>query len=215
MWDSGRETRVQGKFARGKSVVVVSASACAAHRFWRGILFEIFDRALHIFHQQSGQIAAEAKPSQHSLHHDMVAVSRQRIRRNLPSPQTQALREIIERESRMFAISDRPRTPWDAAAPVVNKMKHSELLQFVGKPRTHFRTTLRDSRIALPAAPDKVVILRCDWTSRPRKIQRKRRHVAAQILHFENQLFRQIVRLAARESIRFPTAPGRTYVRRR
>ena len=77
------------------------------------------------------------------------------------------------------------------ALAVIHQLQRTKLGDLAGKPLCGVSTGLLDPRVALTAQPQEIVVLRDDLATRPAEVQREGRHVAAEVVHIEDQLIGQ------------------------
>src|SRR6266404_5025285 len=174
------------------SAVVIPACTLVSKRFQRWVLLEVLNRLLQIFQQQTCKISAYTIAGNHTLHDQIASVRRHGIRGHLPTLYPETVRKIIESKPMIVPLLQRPRASRNSAAPVINKLEHSNFFYFIRQPCGNVGTILCNFRVSLPSKPDQVIVLRYDLPSGPREVQRKCRHISAEVLHAENQLLRQI-----------------------
>src|SRR5271157_1682973 len=123
------------------------------------MLFEMSHRALQVFEQQPGKIAAKSEARQNPLYYEIASIGWHRISGNLPSPHSQPVRQVIQRKARFRAFLDCPGAAWNSAAAVIHQLEHPQLLHLLPEPDAYVGASLGNSCITFTAQAHQVVVL--------------------------------------------------------
>ena len=165
------------------------------------VLRQVLDRAFDVVEQKSREIAADPVTDQDALDDGVLAVRWQRIGRDLPAPHPHSLGQVIEGEA-VIGVGQPVGDSGQAAVTVIDHLERPELRQLGTEPLRGIRTGLLDGRVAFAAQAQEVVVLRDDLATGAGEVQREGRHVAAEIVDVEDQLFGQVF-------LRGPDRPSR------
>src|ERR1700720_593032 len=156
------------------------------------MFFEQRQRAANVFQQKIAEVAAHAVADQDSLDHQILAVLRHRVSRDLPATPAEPIGKIVKREPVVLALFEHPANRGKPATPVVDDAEWTHLVEFGRDVLGSVVTGVLDSPVAFETESQKIVVLADDLTSWARKVQRESRHIAAEVVDVENQIFRQI-----------------------
>src|ERR1700722_7617060 len=159
-------------------------------------MLQMLDCAGHFNQKLLRHFASEAVPNQDALNDKIFAIGRHGIRRNQPAALAQPIRHVIKRERRGCGVSPLPAKARDAADSVIDDLERAEFSNLTREILSDCRALRLNFAITLLAEAQKIVVLADNFSSGPRKVERKGRHISAEIVDVEDQLFRQIVLLA-------------------
>src|SRR5215211_2699178 len=202
-WNRGRTTSQAGCSPYMPLVLAIKgdpdASPCAllvaepgcrrvvVHRL--GLALEARQLALQVREQHVAQVVREAAPHDHAEGGEVLAVLRERVRRHLPAPLAERVRDVEDRE----VVDPVPHGEGEdrELVPARQQLEGPELLDLPRQPRGDVAGVSLDVPVALEAEPQEVVVLRDHLGARPREVERERRHVVAEVVDPEDQVLRQ------------------------
>src|SRR5579862_478349 len=160
------------------------------------MLFEERQRSANVFQQKIAEVAAHAVTNKNALDHEILAVRGHRVGRHLPSARAEPIGKIVKSEAVVLDLFEHPANCGKSAAAVVDDAERAHFAELGRDVLGGVITGVLDSAVAFETEPQKIVILANDLTGRTRKVQREGRHIAAEIVDVENELFRQIRMIA-------------------
>jgi len=170
--------------------MVVSAGRLFVEAVRHGILAEVFDTALQVVYQQLGHVVAEAVADEHTLYGHVLAVYRERIGGYLPSAHTHPVRKVEDIEAEVSSFLEHPCGARNTGRTVVKDVEDTHLFNLSGNEHAVFLTGLVDAFVSLAAVAQEVVVLCDDLSAGPREVEGEGRHLSAEIVDVENQVFR-------------------------
>ena len=129
----------------------------------------MFDRAFDIFEYQPRQIAADTVANQDTLHNNLLPVRRKRVGGDLPAAHANPFRHVIESET-MVAVFKLIGDCRQTAVAVIDRFQGSYFGQFRTKPLRGIRASLLNFPVTFTSEAQKVLVLRDNFTARPRKV---------------------------------------------
>src|SRR5208282_470357 len=174
------------------SVVIVAARFVLGERLCDRMLFQKRDGTVDVLQQQVTQVTAYAVADQDALDYQVLPVRRHRIGRNLPSSRAEPVGEIVKVEAVVFPISEHPADCGKSSMAIVNDAEWPHVADLSRQILGRVVTAVLNFPVAFKTQPEKIVVLADDLTGRTREVQRKGRHIAAQIVDMEDQIFRQV-----------------------
>src|ERR1700677_5185886 len=156
------------------------------------MLLKQSERTAHIVQQQITKVAAHTVTNENSLHDKILAVGWHRIGWYLPAACAQPVGKVVQAEARIGPVLERPTDRRNTAVAVVDKAKWPHFGDFGRDMLSRLVAGVLDFPVAFKPKPEKVVVLANNLPGRTRKIQRKSRHIAAQIIDMEDQLVGQV-----------------------
>ena len=150
--------------------------------------------ASEVVHQHPGHVAADALAQQDALHRDVGRRAGQRVRRHLPAAHPQPVGEVEQRVAGVLALGDPPGHGGDRRlrVAVAEDLERPERRDRLGELLAGAVAVVVDAPVALATQPDEVVVLGDDRPGRAGEVDLEHRHVAAEVVHVEDQVVGQL-----------------------
>src|SRR5215469_16716500 len=148
--------------------------------------------------QEGGQVAADALADQDALDGDVRGRSGEGVGGYLPAGVAEPVGQVEERVAGVLAVADPPgdgRDPGVGVA-VTQQVEGTQLGDLGGEVLADVVARGVDAAVAVVAEPDEVVVAGDDLPGRAGEVDLEHRHVAAQVVDVEHQIFGQFAGVA-------------------
>ncbi len=153
----------------------------------------MIDRLGERVDQGVGQVQAESLSNDHPEHRDVGRIVGHRVRGHLPPVDPQPFRHVEDRERHVGF--HREREDGDRG-PVAHELERSELGDLLRGVHREVAERLHHAAVPVATQPEEVVVLAHDLVPGTGEVQREGRHVAAQVVHVEDQVLGEILAIA-------------------
>ncbi len=158
------------------------------------VLAEVGDGIAEVLEQQGGHVPADAQADQDALYGDVRGAAGKGVGGHLPPLVAQPVGQIEQRVAGVLAVADPPgygRDPGVGVA-VAQQLERPQLDDLRGQVLADVIGRLMDPAVAVLAEPEEVVVTGDDLAGRPGEVDLEDRHVAAEVVHVEDQLIREL-----------------------
>src|SRR5215208_4972645 len=170
---------------------------------WRRLLLEALQQPLQVVQEHVGWISAVTVPDYHPERDQVFPVLWERVSGHLPAALAHPARDV---EGRIpFHFIPKLESEDGKLATVGNELEGTELRDSAGDVGSHVPALLLHAPVALETEPEEVVVLSYDLRARAREVQREGGHISPEVVHPEDEILRQGLRVA-------PECPANTRV---
>src|SRR5262249_55912633 len=141
-----------------------------------------------------GHVVADAQADQDALDRDVRGRSGQGVSRHLPASAAQPVGQVEQGIAGVLAFADPPGDGRYAGVrvAVAQQLEGAQLDDLGRQVLADVVGRLVDAAVTIPSEPQEVVVAGDDLSGRPGEVDLEHRHVAAQVVHVEDQVVGQL-----------------------
>src|SRR5215218_5022557 len=161
---------------------------------WRRLLLEALQQPLQVVQEHVGWISAVTVPDHHPQRYEVFPVLGERVGGHLPATLAHAARDV----EGQVVVHPVPKLECEDGklTAVCYELEGTEVCDGAGDVGSHVPALLLNTPVALETETQEVVVLSHDLRAWAREVQREGGHVSPQVVHPEDEILRQGLRVA-------------------